>query len=463
MEDEKNSIAESNSAEVDIEKCLEINDNKHMMPCKENPVQVVNEKLNNSLKNKIKILQQVIFNSKYENDKNECDEKTVILNDEVSTHKDLESMENILNKNVKEFMENKNEESQLINQIPLHKKGSIVDNEHGNEPSIFEEQCNNNSLFEIAFDEKQNKNIEVKKFEKEETKKPFKSIFEQNISSEVFEISKNISKESTLSESAQTAKQNTDALSAIGNEILKTNTSTQNSETKNFNENKSETSFLFKKSNLKFPKMLTKKQIKEMYYEQDQKLFDMSSVNAEECFKQVMNRPSLKQMQQVKQVAVVRKTSDGVIVLPVPEKKRRKRREKITPPLKGTSNLNVSIFSDKNFSNLKESLQLKVKKEILTNDSCFKILKGEVVKKEVTKNNKEKEIEKLLEKSTKNENTNKSLCKTSQESSSQKSANKSLMEMLIEKYLNPKKNISKRKSSESSISSDHADKKVKSE
>lgn len=105
------------------------------------------------------------------------------------------------------------------------------------------------------------------------------------------------------------------------------------------------------------PKKLTRKEIQEEFDEQDRKIYE-ASINQSDFSKylsQILNRPSVRQVQNSKHLALVRKTDDGVEVIPAkPEPKKTKFSFKRN--LSSTSTIDMSIFSDKNAKRFDEFL-----------------------------------------------------------------------------------------------------------
>lgn len=104
------------------------------------------------------------------------------------------------------------------------------------------------------------------------------------------------------------------------------------------------------------PRKLTRKEIQEEFDEQDRQLYksDLSESDLSKYLEQRLNRPSVKQVQNSKHLAFVRRTDDGVEVIPAkpePLKKTPFRRN-----LSTNSNIDMSIFSDKNAKRFNEFL-----------------------------------------------------------------------------------------------------------
>lgn len=109
------------------------------------------------------------------------------------------------------------------------------------------------------------------------------------------------------------------------------------------------------------PPKITKRQIETEFKEQDRKMMEnLNKSNASEYLQQLLNRPSVRQMQQSKHIALLRKTEDGVVVIPAEAKKPRKHLGLPSSTSFMRKNLiNVSIFSDKNADKFAEFLQKK--------------------------------------------------------------------------------------------------------
>lgn len=97
------------------------------------------------------------------------------------------------------------------------------------------------------------------------------------------------------------------------------------------------------------PRKLTAREIREEFREQDRKILESSpnSSNFSQYLKQLIRRPTVKQVQNTTHLATIRKTGEGVEVIPT---KPRMMKTKTEPWKKrhSSENFDVSIFSDKN-------------------------------------------------------------------------------------------------------------------
>lgn len=134
-------------------------------------------------------------------------------------------------------------------------------------------------------------------------------------------------------------------------ESKQTSTSTSVSSRSNGNTNKNAP---VKRRQLKVakfipPKKLTKREIEEEFAEQNRRMMEnINSSNVSEYAQQICNRPSVKQLQQTEHIALIRKTEEGMVVIPVEPQKPKKPRKTLhfNNPYKGIFEAN--LFSDKN-------------------------------------------------------------------------------------------------------------------
>jgi hypothetical protein len=105
------------------------------------------------------------------------------------------------------------------------------------------------------------------------------------------------------------------------------------------------------------PKKLTKREIEEEFAEQDRKIYEASVSDSDfsKYLSLILNRPSVKQVQNSEHLALVRKTEKGVEVIPAqPEPPKKSKRCPFQRNLSNNSNIDVSIFSDKNAKHFEE-------------------------------------------------------------------------------------------------------------
>ncbi|XP_044253002.1 mutS protein homolog 4-like isoform X2 [Tribolium madens] len=133
-------------------------------------------------------------------------------------------------------------------------------------------------------------------------------------------------------------------------ENFKTSDDQTNSKSKTNSSSSKESFNKQKRFNKRFipPKKLTRREIQEEFDEQDRKLYeaDITQSDFSKYLSQILNRPSIRQIQNSKHLAFVRKTNDGVEVIPA--KPEPKKRTTFKRKLSNSNNFDMSIFSDKN-------------------------------------------------------------------------------------------------------------------
>ncbi|CAH1968935.1 unnamed protein product [Acanthoscelides obtectus] len=101
------------------------------------------------------------------------------------------------------------------------------------------------------------------------------------------------------------------------------------------------------------PRKLSAKEIREEFEMQDNKLFELtkSTPNSSDMSKyleRLMNRPRVKEVQNTTHLALIRKTEQGVEVIPAEPSKPRKRKQTALRKHFSNENVDMSMFSDKN-------------------------------------------------------------------------------------------------------------------
>lgn len=132
------------------------------------------------------------------------------------------------------------------------------------------------------------------------------------------------------------------------------------------------------KQTFKLPK-LTKRQIEEEFDKQRQELYENFDPNNTTMLEKFLARPSVKQIQQAKPVALIRRTKDGVIVIPPAPKKVKKSKYDYEPSKFGQkSRIDMSIFSDRCESQFEKLMSGKSeKKQLQETYSLFSATKGD--------------------------------------------------------------------------------------
>ncbi|KAF2881547.1 hypothetical protein ILUMI_24623 [Ignelater luminosus] len=136
------------------------------------------------------------------------------------------------------------------------------------------------------------------------------------------------------------------------------------------------------------PRKLTKKEIELEFYKQDKKMLE--SDDSGQYIQQLLNRPSVKQIQAAKHIMAIHKTSSGIVVVPTEECKPKTRKKFITPLKCQPSNFDVTLLSDKNSDKYGEFINSKKKKDIVNvrHDMAHEYITSEVV----TKNSNNSEV-----------------------------------------------------------------------
>lgn len=107
------------------------------------------------------------------------------------------------------------------------------------------------------------------------------------------------------------------------------------------------------------PPKVTKRQIQNEFDEQDRRMMEtLNSTNASDYLQLLLNRPSVRQIQESEHIALIRKTKDGVIVIPAETKKRIPKKQLGLPTIEKNL-INVSIFSDRYADKFEEFMQSK--------------------------------------------------------------------------------------------------------
>lgn len=136
------------------------------------------------------------------------------------------------------------------------------------------------------------------------------------------------------------------------------------------------------KKSLPFHKVLklSKKEIEFHYLEQNKKLLENKDLT--QSLEEIMNRPSVKQLQQLKHIVSIQKTNSGILVIPTKETLK-KTKKKFETPLKESTNFDVTLFSDKNVEKYEQLMNCNSDTKLSTKEdiSPFQVIRSNVVKK----------------------------------------------------------------------------------
>ncbi|KAB0793781.1 hypothetical protein PPYR_13401 [Photinus pyralis] len=137
------------------------------------------------------------------------------------------------------------------------------------------------------------------------------------------------------------------------------------------------------------PKKLTKKEIVQSFYEQDKELLARNDASFAEY---ILNRPNVKQIQEMEYIASFRRTDEGVLVMPFAsrETKRRTKRKFVTPLLRQPSaDFDWQMFSDKNAGKFEEYMNFKKPSPFLRGEQTpFQLCAGETVRRDDSQSSK---------------------------------------------------------------------------
>lgn len=105
------------------------------------------------------------------------------------------------------------------------------------------------------------------------------------------------------------------------------------------------------------PSRLTKRQIQEEFAEQNLKMMSSDSSKVSEYARQICSRPSVRQLQQSEHIASIRRTVEGVVVIPAKENKTRHNKRKFAFNMPYKKVFDVNLLSDGNEKKFMEFLE----------------------------------------------------------------------------------------------------------
>ncbi|XP_015838166.1 mutS protein homolog 4 isoform X2 [Tribolium castaneum] len=176
-----------------------------------------------------------------------------------------------------------------------------------------------------------------------------------------FSFSPSLHDQTTTNKESKTSSSSLHFIAKSGDEttqLLADSSSIEQTKSKS-NSSSSKDSFKKIRRNKRFipPKKLTRREIQEEFAEQDRKIYEanLSQSDYSKYLSHILNRPSIRQIQNSEFLAFGRKTDDGVEVIPAkPEPKKTKTSFK--RKLSSNNTFDMSIFSDKNAKRFDEFL-----------------------------------------------------------------------------------------------------------
>lgn len=112
------------------------------------------------------------------------------------------------------------------------------------------------------------------------------------------------------------------------------------------------------KIKFKPPRKLSAKEIKEAFEKQDSIILDKSANSSDmsKYYRQLINRPTVRQIQKTTPLATLVRTSEGVRVIPTQSKEKEKKKFSLFKNYHSNESINVSIFSNKNAKQFEQYL-----------------------------------------------------------------------------------------------------------